>query len=119
MRRAAGLSQVALAELVGCNRIIILALERDLTGNISTLVRGTKVLGVRQLMQHIHVPKSKRLIPQTNAPERDVVLTPPDLAAVVNAHLRHRCGAGCWIRRRRRARFMMRCRAIWIGIGAR
>ena len=86
LRRAAGLSQVALAELVGCNRITILALERDLTGNISTLVRVTQELGIRQLVQPIQAPKSKRLIPQTNAPERDVVLTPPDLAAVVIAH---------------------------------
>jgi hypothetical protein len=75
-----------LAELVGCNRITILALERALTGNISTLVRVVKVLGVRQLVRPIHAPKSKRLIPQTNAPERDVVLTPPDLAAAVIAH---------------------------------
>ena len=86
LRRVLGISQVALAELVGCNRITILALERDLTGNISTLVRVAKVLGVRQLMHPTHAPKSKRLIPQTNAPERDVVLTPPDLAAAVIAH---------------------------------
>ena len=59
---------------------------RDLTGNISTLVRVAKGLGFRQLMQPIHTPKSKRLIPQTNAPERDVVMTPPDLAAAVIAH---------------------------------
>ena len=86
LRRVLGLSQVVLAELVGCNRITILALERDLTGNISTLVRVSKVLGIRQLVQPIQAPKSKRLIPQTNAPERDVVLTPPDLAAAVIAH---------------------------------
>ncbi len=86
LRRVLGLSQLAVADLVGCNRITILALERDLTGNISTLVRVSKVLGIRQLVQPIQAPKSKRLIPQTNAPERDVVLTPPDLAAAVIAH---------------------------------
>ena len=59
---------------------------RNLTGNILTLVRVAKGLGFRQLMQPIHTPKSKRLIPQANAPERDVVMTPPDLAAAVIAH---------------------------------
>jgi len=89
-RRMRGLSQRALAERVGCSRPTIIAIERDLTGRVETLLRVLSVLGIRQALRPEPAPGRPGLIPATNDPARDLVMTPPDLAAKIIAHFADR-----------------------------
>ncbi|RWR16497.1 helix-turn-helix domain-containing protein [Sinirhodobacter populi] len=84
-RRARGLSQADLARRVGCSRPTIIALEQDLVGTVATLVRALAILGLRSVLRPIATGRGG-LVPATNAPERDLVMTPPDLAAAIIAH---------------------------------
>ncbi|OWY06882.1 helix-turn-helix transcriptional regulator [Thioclava sp. IC9] len=89
-RRAAGLSQSALAIRVGCSRPTIHVLERDLTGRIETLLRVLGVLGLRTAVRELPRASKPGLVPMRNAPERDRVMTPPALAAAIIAHFADR-----------------------------
>ena len=85
-RRMRGLSQRALAERVGCSRPTIIALERDLTGRVETFLRVLLVLGIRQALRPEPAARKPGLVPATNDPARDLVMTPPDLAARIIVH---------------------------------
>ncbi|MDD8022288.1 MAG: helix-turn-helix domain-containing protein [Paracoccaceae bacterium] len=89
-RRAAGLSQNALAIRVGCSRPTIHALERDLTGRVETLLRVLSMLGIQKAVKAASTPKKPGLVPARNAPDRERVMTPPALAAAVIGHFADR-----------------------------
>ncbi|WP_417808127.1 helix-turn-helix domain-containing protein [Thioclava sp.] len=94
-RRIRGLSQRALAEKVGCSRPTIIALERDLTGRVETLLRVLPILGIRQALRPEAAARRPGLVPTTNDPARDLVITPPDLAARIIAHFADRMSGMC------------------------
>ena len=84
-RRARGLSQAQLANRIGVSRPVIIALERDLGATVATLGRAAAVLGVRSVLRA--APSGRGgLVPATNCPAQDLVMTPPELAAVVIGH---------------------------------
>ena len=81
-RRARGFSQAQLANRIGVSRPVVIALERDLG---ATVVRAAAVLGVRSVLRA--APSGRGgLVPATNCPAQDLVMTPPELAAVVIGH---------------------------------
>ena len=84
-RRARGLSQAQLAARIGVSRPVIIALERDLGATVATLVRAAAVLGVRSVLRANPAGRGG-LVPVTNAPAQDLVMTPAELAAGVIAH---------------------------------
>lgn len=86
LRRAKGLSQAALADQVGCSRPCIIALEKDMSGSVSILLRVLRALGVKRVLRTKVSRTASGLVPGRNTPERDLVMTPPDLAAAVIAH---------------------------------
>ena len=84
-RRARGFSQAQLANRVGVSRPVVIALERDLGATVATLVRAAAVLGVRSVLRA--APSGRGgLVPATNCLAQDLVMTPPELAAVVIGH---------------------------------
>ena len=84
-RRARGFSQAQLANRIGVSRPVIIALERDLGATVATLVRAAAVLGVRSVLRA--APSGRGgLVPATNCLAQDLVMTPPELAAVVIGH---------------------------------
>ena len=84
-RRARGFSQAQLANRIGVSRPVVIALERDLGATVATLVRAAAVLGVRSVLRA--APSGRGgLVPATNCPAQDLVMTPPELAAVVIGH---------------------------------
>ena len=88
-RRARGLSQAQLADRIGVSRPVIIALERDLGATVATLVRAAAVLGVRSVLRA--APSGRGgLVPATNCPAQDLVMTPPELAAAVIGHFADR-----------------------------
>ncbi|AWX94518.1 hypothetical protein DPM13_14885 [Paracoccus mutanolyticus] len=84
-RRAKGLSQAELAVRIGVSRPTVIALERDLGATVETVVKAAKLLGIGPLLRG---PAFRRggLVPATNAPAQDLVMTPPELAASVIGH---------------------------------
>lgn len=84
-RRARGMSQADLAVRLGVSRPTVIALERDLGATVATLVKAAEVLGVRPLLRPMPSGRGG-LVPATNVPGRDLVMTPPDLAAAVIGH---------------------------------
>ena len=80
------LSQAALAQRAGCSRPTIIALERNLSGNLSILLSVLVALGLRRVLRVLDMPGPAGLVPMTNAPVRDLVMTPAPLAAAVIAH---------------------------------
>ena len=88
-RRARGFSQAQLANRIGVSRPVVIALERDLGATVATLVRAAAVLGVRSVLRA--APSGRGgLVPATNCPAQDLVMTPPELAAAVIAHFADR-----------------------------
>ena len=84
-RRARGFSQTQLANRIGVSRPVVIALERDLGATVATLVRAAAVLGVRSVLRA--APSGRGgLVPATNCLAQDLVMTPPELAAVVIGH---------------------------------
>ncbi|MTH33572.1 MULTISPECIES: helix-turn-helix transcriptional regulator [Paracoccus] len=84
-RVARGLSQAQLAARIGVSRPVIIALERDLGATVATVVRAAAALGIKRVLRAN--PAGRRgLVPATNAPAQDLVMTPLDLAAAVIAH---------------------------------
>ena len=84
-RRGRGLSQAQLADRIGVSRPVIIALERDLGATVATVVRAAAALGIKPLLRP--APSGRGgLVPATNAPAQDLVMTPPDLAAALIAH---------------------------------
>jgi transcriptional regulator with XRE-family HTH domain len=90
LRRVQGLTQAGLAARVGCSRPTIVALERAFTGSVQTLLRVLRVLGVRKPLRQAVASGPRGLAPAPNAPARDLVMTPPDLAAALLAHFGER-----------------------------
>ena len=88
-RRARGFSQAQLANRIGVSRPVVIALERDLGATVATLVRAAAVLGVRSVLRA--APSGRGgLVPATNCPAQDLVMTPPELAAAVIGHFADR-----------------------------
>ena len=84
-RRARGLSQAQLADRIGVSRPVIIALERDLGATVATVVRAAAALGIKRVLRAIPAGRGG-LVPATNAPAQDLVMTPPELAAAVIGH---------------------------------
>ena len=84
-RKARGISQAELARRIGCSRPTLIALERRLAGSVATLARALQILGLRPMLRGV-APVGRGLVPARNAPARDLVMTPPDLAAAVIGH---------------------------------
>ena len=85
-RREKGLSQAALAQRAGCSRPTIIALERNLSGGVSILLSVLAALGLRRALRTLDIRGKGGLIPATNAPMRDLVMTPAPLAGAIIAH---------------------------------
>lgn len=85
-RREKGLSQAALAQRAGCSRPTIIALERNLSGSVSILLSVLAALGLRRALRTLDIRGKGGLIPATNAPMRDLVMTPAPLAGAIIAH---------------------------------
>ena len=84
-RRARGFSQAQLANRIGVSRPVVIALERDLGATVATVVRAAAALGVRSVLRA--APSGRGgLVPATNCLAQDLVMTPPELAAVVIGH---------------------------------
>ena len=84
-RRARGFSQAQLANRIGVSRPVVIALERDRGATVATVVRAAAVLGVRSVLRA--APSGRGgLVPATNCLAQDLVMTPPELAAVVIGH---------------------------------
>ena len=84
-RRAHGLSQAQLADRIGVSRPVIIALERDLGATVATLVRAAAVLGVRPVLRAAPLGRGG-LVPATNCPAHDLVMTSPELATAMIGH---------------------------------
>lgn len=84
-RRTRGMSQAQLADRIGVSRQTVIALERDLGATVATLVKAAKILGVRPILRPVAQGRGG-LVPATNAPAQDLVMTPPELAAAVIGH---------------------------------
>lgn len=82
LRKAAGISQRALAEQIGVTHPTILNLEKRFLGSQATLIAFLRCLDHRVHVRDPAVPR-RRLIPQQNAPERDIVMTPRELANAI------------------------------------
>ena len=84
-RRARGFSQAQLANRIGVSRPVVIALERDLGATVATLVRAAAVLGVRSVLRA--APSGRGgLVPATNCPAHDLVMTSPELATAMIGH---------------------------------
>ncbi|AYF03837.1 XRE family transcriptional regulator (plasmid) [Paracoccus yeei] len=83
--QGAGISQAELARRIGCSRPTLIALERRLAGSVATLARALQILGLRPMLRGV-APVGRGLVPARNAPARDLVMTPPELAAAVIGH---------------------------------
>jgi transcriptional regulator with XRE-family HTH domain len=79
MRRGVGLSQRAMARAIGVSQPTIIALETQFAGTLPRLRDYLRRLDQRELMRDPATPP-RRLIPPTNAPGQDIVLTPQLLA---------------------------------------
>ena len=64
---------------------MIIALERDLGATVATVVRAAAALGIKRVLRAIPAGRGG-LVPATNAPAQDLVMTPPELAAAVIGH---------------------------------
>ena len=84
-RRARGFSQAQLANRIGVSRPVVIALERDLGATVATVVRAAAALGIKRVLRAIPAGRGG-LVPATNAPAQDLVMTPPELAAAVIGH---------------------------------
>ncbi len=85
-RRAKGLSQAELAVRIGVSRPTVIALERDLGATVPTLARALQILGLRPMLRGVAPSGRSGLVPATNAPAQDLVMTPPKRAAAVIGH---------------------------------
>ena len=85
-RKARGISQAELARRIGCSRPTLIALERRLAGSVATLARALQILGLRPMLRGLAPVGRGGLVPARNAPARDLVMTPPDLAVAVIGH---------------------------------
>lgn len=89
-RREKALTQAELANRAHCSRPTIIALERELAGSVSILLSVLAILGLRQSLRSKVSKTSGGLVPPRNAPARDIVMTPPQLAAAILAHFEDR-----------------------------
>lgn len=78
-RKALGLSQADLARGAGCSRPTVVAIERRMIGQVRHFTAMLAILGWKRVLQ-VEGDRRRPLIPRTNTPERDVVMTPPALA---------------------------------------
>jgi len=85
-RRAKGLSQQGLALRIGCSRQTIASLERHFTGSVATLLKILSILGISPALCTTRAAPGPGLVPATNDPARDLVMTPHPLAAAIIAH---------------------------------
>lgn len=85
-RHQKGLSQAELASRVGCARATILALEKGLGGSVSILMSVLSALALKPPLRSTRRSHKGALVPSRNAPVRDQVMTPPDLASAIIAH---------------------------------
>jgi len=80
LRREAGLSQRAMARAIGATQPTIIAMERQFTGTLPRLAAYLRRAGRCDALRDPGIPQ-RRLVPGSNAPEQDIVLTPELLAA--------------------------------------
>ena len=79
MRRAIGLSQRAMARAIRVTQPTVIALEKRFVGTLPRLRDYLRRLGRREILRD-PTAAQRRLIPPTNAPGQDIVLTPQILA---------------------------------------
>jgi transcriptional regulator with XRE-family HTH domain len=89
-RLAKGLTQADLARRVGCARGTIIDLEKNLGGSVAILIAVLSALGLRPALRSRTRDVKPGLVPPRNAPSRDMVMTPPDLAAAILSHFEGR-----------------------------
>ena len=82
MRRhcEAGLAQWAKARAIGTTQPTIIAMEKRFTGTLPRLAAYLRRAGRVDVLRDPGAPQ-RRLVPMSNAPEQDIVLTPELLAA--------------------------------------
>ncbi|HHX91393.1 MAG TPA: transcriptional regulator [Paracoccus sp.] len=80
LRNEAGLSQRAMARAIGTSQPTIIALEKRFTGTLPRLAGYLRRAGRSDALRDPGALQ-RRLVPKSNAPEQDVVLTPELLAA--------------------------------------
>lgn len=85
-RHSKGMSQAELAQRVGCVRQTVIAIEKDLGGSLAILLSVLSVLGLQPTLRLKRSQFKGSLIPPRNAPARDLVMTPTNLAAAILAH---------------------------------
>lgn len=84
LRREAGLSQRAMARAIGSTQPTIIALEKKFTGTLPRLAAYLRRAGRSDALRDPGTPQ-RRLVPKSNAPEQDFVLTPELLATRIMA----------------------------------
>lgn len=82
-RKARGISQRNMATRLGVSQQTVLALETRFTGRTQTLASCLRVLGLHAVL----VLPGRRLVPEGNAPDADLVYTPRDLARAIIGEL--------------------------------
>ncbi len=84
LRREAGFSQRAMASAIGTTQPTIIAMEKRFTGTLPRLAAYLRRAGRVDVLRDPGAPQ-RRLVPMSNAPEQDIVLTPELLAAQIVA----------------------------------
>lgn len=103
-RKAMRLTQAEVAARLGLSRPVIIALEREMLGEVASLLAYSRLLGLAS--PFVLAKKGRRLVPATNPAAADRVMTPPALARAVCAHfapqmqgsvLDPACGTGAFL----------------------
>ncbi len=79
LRSARGLSQRALAHRIGVTQPTIVALETRFTGTLPVLLAYLGAIGHKSALRDPRV-QGRPLVPKSNPPEADIVMTTPSLA---------------------------------------
>ena len=90
LRRRRNLTQADAAARLALSRPVIIGIEKRLRGELASLRAYTKLLGFPVPVAPI--ARKRRLIPATNTPEKDRVMTPPALARAICAHFARHMG---------------------------
>ncbi|MRX51643.1 hypothetical protein GI374_14605 [Paracoccus sp. S-4012] len=84
LRRRRRLTQAQVSARLLLSRPVIIGIEKHMRGEVASLLGYTKLLGMPAPIAPIS--SKRRLIPASNAPERDRVMTPPALARAICGH---------------------------------
>lgn len=85
-RKKLGLTQAEVAHRAGCSRPTLIAIEGRMIGQVRHFSAIARILGYKTVLR-VGDARKRSLIPATNAPARDIVMTPPALARLIVDHL--------------------------------